>query len=160
MPADLRIVRRRTSRLATARAERSTSSLDCAHADSSAASTASSATQLVAPPRLEHEEVDPVEDALRTRDHGVRRRSRPVSGLDHTRLGGERAGALEQRRERDLERLRVASTERGAPLGVVESLVQGAQHRQPILQSGQLRRIDARLEGERRCRGSGARRGP
>ena len=83
-----------------------------------------------------------------------------MASLDHTRLSGERAGALEQGRERDLQRLRVASTGRGAPLSVVESRVQGAEHREPMLQSGQLCRLDACLEGKRRCRGSGARRGP
>ena len=82
-----------------------------------------------------------------------------VSSLDHTRLSGEGTGALQQGRERELECLRVASTGGGAPLRVVESLVQGAEHRQPMLQSGQLRRLDARIASQRRCRGSGARRG-
>ncbi len=48
MPPAFRVVRSRISRFATARSARSTSSRDCAHADSSAARTASSADELVA----------------------------------------------------------------------------------------------------------------
>ena len=148
MPADLRIVRRRTSRFATARAERSTSSLDCAHARLLGGEHGVLGDQLVATARLEHEEVDSVEDALRARDHGFGRRHRrrvavsttPASAASARQRSSSDASAIwsasASARRREVRRSRV-----------VERLVEGAQHRQPILQSGQLRRIDPRIAG-------------
>ena len=115
--------------------------------------------QLLAPARLQDDGVDAVEDLLRTRDDGFGRRARLRAECSATPAS---AASARQRSSREASATCIASASRTTPrraqLGVVESLVQRAQHRQPILQPRQLRRIDSRIQRERRCRSARTRR--